>query len=240
MNEIMNSIGQRMPSVDWIAFGLAVICSALTPFVYHLGLIVPVAVFLPSILRELGLLNDGDEFTRRVMHRAGFHTLLVVALLVFAIWSFKWLSHDMLTGETLRKIIMYPFVVSYILQYWGARDGAFRILLGIALWATLPIFPYLTSLYEVPGGQTGVVFGSLLGSSVVIIALAYLVRRWPRAGGVLLLAMFVASIAGSLRVTEATMARVAVPSMILQACIFPGTLGLALLLSGRREVEPVN
>jgi len=63
--------------------------------------------------------------------------------------------------------------------------------------------------------------------------------RWPRAGGAQLLAMFVTSIAGSSRIAETSMVGSATPLMVLQACIFPGALGLSVgfVVGGRLPGE---
>ena len=229
MNETMDNIGRRLPSADWLAFGLAVVFSA-----FWMHILVPVAVFLPSLLRELGLLKDGDEYTRRVMYRAGFHALLVSALLVFATWAAAiptgtHYTGSLLTGETLRKIIMYTFVVSYLLQYWGSREGSFRILLGMSLWILLPLSRMLVASQFFPAGYGW----GVVAISASIAGLAFLVRRWPRLGGVLLLVVFVFAVVagwGLLGTPDAAW------SILLQACILPGAMGVALLRgSGPQE-----
>lgn len=224
----------RMPSADWFAFGVALVCSALGSLMPRLGVLVPIAVFLPSLLRELGVLRDADEFTRRVMYRAGFHALLITVLLVFATWGTARpgggpLSFDLLTGETLRKIIMYTFVVSYLLQYWGGRDGSFRIMLGLAVWSLTPIVAIVARPEKYPGEA----LGAVLVLPLVLVGLAVLTRRWPRVAGALLLVIFCAAIALSIGILDSSDARAAVPALLLQACIFPGAVGVALLTSAR-------
>ena len=73
-----------------------------------------------------------------------------------------------------------------------------------------------------------------LGATVLVIAgLAFLVRRWPRMGGVVLLAIFILSVVQGLRLLDGPHAGVAAPSILLQACIFPGAMAAALLATSR-------
>ena len=77
----MNTLAlRRLPSADWIAFGLAVAALCLQ-YVYPVAFgLIALAVFAPSILREIGLLNDTDEWSTGIMHRAGVHALVMVGL----------------------------------------------------------------------------------------------------------------------------------------------------------------
>ncbi len=226
-----------LPSLDWIAFGVAFACAALGTVVHQLNILVPVALFLPSLLRELGLVHDKDEFTQQIMHRAGFHALLVTALVVFSVWAFarqftEQFSIDLLTGETLRKVIMYTFVVSYLLQYWGSREGSFRILLGMALWSLTPLVAMLKHPEMFAHGFGGSVL--VVAMALAQVGLAFVVRYWPRLGGVLLVAAWVVSVGSAMGMLGEGVLTFAVPSLVLQASILPGAMGLALLLAWRR------
>ncbi len=231
---------QKLPSVDWLAFGLAFACAALASIVHQLNIVVPIAVFLPSVLREVGLIRDTDEFAQQVMRRAGFHALLVTATLVFTCYAFARpidppLSPDLLTGETLHKAIMYTFVVSYLLQYWGAREGAFRLLLGMALWTLTPLMYMLARPEMYPNGASPILF--VVAFSLAQVGLAFITRRWCRVGGVVLLVVFAATIANSLTWLNDSPSSMswAVPATVLQALILPGAIGLALLSHGQEE-----
>lgn len=238
MNSVATAPTHKLPSLDWLAFGLAVACTALGSLVHQLNILVPIAVFLPSVLREANLIPESDEFTIRVMHRAGFHALLATATLAFTCYAFARpidppLSPQLLTGETLRKAIMYPFVVSYLLQYWGAREGAFRLLCGMALWTATTLVPMVARPEGFAPGLTGIT--TVIALSLVLVAVAFISRRWPRVGGGLLLIGVVAIIGNALSMLDdgqlSQLSHWAVPAMILQAVVVPGAIGLSLLAS---------
>jgi hypothetical protein len=241
MNTIIVNTRHRLPSPDAAAFVVAVAASALSFVWPPLQLLVPLAVFAPSLLREVGLLGDDDEYARAVAYRAGFHALLVSALLVFGTFAAGRpggleLDSDLLTGETLRKVLLLTFVVSYLLQYWGARGGAFRILLGLAtlfLVAAARIVPGL--------GEDAPVAGLALAAVVAAcVGLAFAARRWPRTVGAVLLLLCIAMVVDGLRytvdpMTGAAYAARALPAIMLQAFIVPGAVAVALLRQGKEE-----
>lgn len=190
MNE---AVRRRMPSVDWIAFGVGVAGLALSYIRPPLMGLVALAVFLPSVLREIGWLRDADEFTLGVMRRAGFHMALAVAGLVFLE---HWLRMTgvlatgeegfNLNGELLRKVVIMTFLVSYLLQYQGAHRGATWILAGAGITCLTPLTFYLRPDH---GSYDGMLPWMLL-PVVLMLALAGLTLRYPRlAGGVLLVAL---------------------------------------------------
>ena len=188
----------RLPSADWFAFGVGMGAMVLHYLWPPLLAVVLLAVFLPSLLREVGLLKDADEFTRRVMHRAGFHALLVLAGLVFLnlvlIASHGFVptssSEAPFAADTLRKAVVWVFLISYLIQYWGASGGTVRVLLGVAAMTLAPLIVLLKPQgYPWPGTLVAVT----VGAAAAMVALALLVRRWPRPGGGLLVGIFVVS-----------------------------------------------
>ena len=190
MNE---AVRRRLPSVDWIAFGVGVLGMALSYIRPPLMGLVALAVFLPSALREIGWLRDADEFTLGVMRRAGFHMALAVAGLVFlnhGLWmTGVFTTGDKgfdLNGELLRKVVVMTFLVSYLLQYQGARRGAAWVLTGMAITSLVLLTVYLgpqRDKYD-PTFLWGIIL-----PAVIMLAMAGLALRHPRAaGGILLLA----------------------------------------------------
>ncbi len=142
----MNQPSRRLPSIDWIALGLGVLALALSRiqapgWSSWVGL-VGLAVFGPPLLRELGWLKDEDEFSRDMRWRAGFHAALILALFLFlnkALYPLIASHPDAMARKIwffppdyLRESLVLVFLLSFLIQYWGAPKGVFRILLGIA------------------------------------------------------------------------------------------------------------
>ena len=236
MNE---PISRQLPSADWLAFGIGVAALFLHYLYPPLMLVVAVAVFAPSVLRELGILTDADEWTRSVMHRAGFHAVLVTALFIFLRYLMPSLGftevammsgpEDAFGGESLRKAVVWVFLISYLLQYWGPRTGAFRILLGVAVMNAAPVVGFLKHA----NGNMGVFVAVALSASAVFVALAFLARSRPRFGGWLLLTLCAGAFIFMLRnIPDPRVAWGAVAVMI-QAFLILGVTGIALVRDPR-------
>jgi hypothetical protein len=189
---------RRLPSIDGIAIGIGLATLALQYRWIHMQWAAVVAVLLPSVLREAGVLKDADEFTLGVARRAGFHALAFIAALFLLGLSMTRLGVDAVNagGETLLMRALVVFLVSYLVQYWGAREGVFRILLGMAAMSLTAMVGYLRVGYE-PGYML-VPLGSFLGGASLLTGLALLVRARPRLGAYVLitLAMVVALLLG--------------------------------------------
>lgn len=232
---------RRLPSADWIAFGVAVAALCMHyVFPPVLGLLI-LAVFAPSVLREIGMLKDADEWSRGIMHRAGFHGLLAVGGLIslnsLIVLTGRFECTETMpapfTDETLRKAVVWVFVVSYLLQYWGAREGTFRILMASAVVGLAPLFavgrhPDHVGIYLAGAGINAIVMG---GPALVV-------RRWPRLGGGVLLFLLASLVVFGATVTDlpdgvtsSTIAAVrwGMVSVWLQAGLIFGITGIALL-----------
>ena len=93
-------------------------------------------------------------------------------------------------GETLRKGVIWTFLISYLIQYWGARGGTVRVLLGVAVMTRAPFDPGISewdhlvahAVVRIFSGQ-GRAFGILEGGrgvveSLVAWAAVALFARW--------------------------------------------------------------
>ncbi|MCP4571611.1 MAG: hypothetical protein GY838_04605 [bacterium] len=229
---------RRLPSADWIAFGIGVVALCLQ-YVHTVGIgLVSLAVFAPSLLREVGLLRDTDEWSRGIMHRAGFHGLLAVAGLYILGYAVSALglfvpSPDLpqpLNDEIFRKAMVWVFLVSYLIQYWGAREGVFRILLVSALASVLGTVTVLTvNRQEWDFWNKG-----LLGVAVfstLFVGVAFLTRRYPRTGGgVLLILLLVLIVFGLFQAPGmSVLERWGMVHIWMQAGLIFGITGIALL-----------
>ena len=236
---------RRLPSADWLAFGVGMV-AMVVQYIWPpaLGLVL-LAVITPSVLREVGLLKDADEFTMGVMHRAGFHALLILTLLVALNYVLPLVglfdagqhtfSAEPFPGEIQRKALVWVFLISYLIQYWGARGGVVRVLLGVAVMTLAPLAVLLKPQgYPWPGVLTAVT----VGTAAVMVALAFLVRRRPRLGGGVLAAIFIVALAVAVHDMGDSRIAWAMVSTMLQAALVFGVTGVALLRETRtKEAE---
>ncbi len=235
-----NSVARKLPSADWLAFGVGVVCLFLSYVYGPLMLVTLFAVFVPSVLREVGLLRDGDEWTVKIMHRAGFHALLVTAFMIFLGYlapSLGWHAPPgnlttgpdiVFGGETLRKAVVWVFLISYLLQYWGARLGSFRILLGVGIMNLTPIVGFA----RMPeGNQTSATTFILvaLGAAALFVGLAFLARQFPRPGGWILLVLCLAACTFMGYQARDPRATWGVLAVIFQVLLILGVTGVALV-----------
>lgn len=235
------SSARKLPGVDWLAFGIGVLALTFSYFYPLLLTLVAFAIFAPSILRELGLLRDTDEWTRQIMHRAGFHTAMMACALIFLnhlASSNNWyepisaISSDQpFAGEGIYKPVIGVFLLSYLIQYWGARQGVFRILLGAAATSLAPLLYFLIGRQ----GDRWLFAGTSLAVFVLLLLLALLVRRWPRVAGATLLGLGAAISFLTLRsIDNPDLAWVLMQS-VLQILLLFGVTGAALLLESRSQ-----
>lgn len=183
---------RKLPSVDWIAVGLAMLGLALgrvsLPYTGLLG----VAVFGPSVLRELGWLKDSDEWTRGIMHRAGFHATVALALFIFLNRAMPQLPPPYpdlypcpgvwFDARFLWQTLVMVFLVSYLIQYWGPVHGAARILMGFGGFMLID-----GGVLAARHGMWGNVWPVLVSAGVVLLLGWAAVRRPRVVGGILLL-----------------------------------------------------
>jgi len=229
---------RRLPSVDWIAFGVGLIALALHYLWPPLISVAAAAVFLPALLREAGWLRDADEFTLGVMRRAGFHALLAVVglfLLNFVLThagAYEASKHFGPSGDELpRKLTLGVYLVSYLLQYWGARQGVYRIFLGLAVVTLAPLVGFTRPAYGSEFRQYEADIA--VATALVMAALALLVRARPRLGGGVLVALFgVATLLLAWQARDLQLLRGGV-GVFLQVALGFGCTGWALLRESR-------
>jgi len=78
----------------------------------------------------------------------------------------------------------------YLLQYWGARLGSFRILLGVGVMNMSPIVGFARR----PGSNDMTIFILVaLLAAAVFVGLAFLARHFPRVAGWVLLMLCLAA-----------------------------------------------
>jgi hypothetical protein len=226
---------RRLPSIDWIAIGVGLAVLVLQYWWGRLHWVAVVAVLLPSVLREAGVLKDADEFTLGVARRAGFHALIVVAgLFLLGLFMFRAGVQDVSASNgTLRMIPLSVFLVSYLVQYWGAREGVFRILLGMAAMNVTAMAGFLHAECE-PKFRL-IALGALLGGASILAGLALLVRARPWLGARILVALTAATTALLGWMALAPRSLWGSVLGIIQVGLVFGCTGWALLRETRRQ-----
>jgi hypothetical protein len=232
---------RKLPSADWIAVGLAMLGLMLGRISLPWSGLLGLAVFGPSVLRELGWLRDSDEWQSRIMHRAGFHAAVALALFIFLQRVLPAYDHQYpelqpgpgvwFDSRFLWQTLVMVFLVSYLIQYWGPVQGPVRILLGFS-----GFFLIDNLVLAVRHGMWQNVLPGLI-SALVLAGLGLAARRWPRVmGGILLLICLLPMVLWSTTGLPRTDAMVAgvTASMVHMVLIF-GVTGAVLLRAGRQE-----
>ncbi len=203
-------------------------------------------LFGPFVARELGWLRWRDDFQREAVMRSGMHALIAVGLLATIVVALRGAGgsdgRGDVPGTNLRDdfpmlvvflLMAITWGVSWLLQFWGTRTGAFRILVLAQATATVVLLVTLgvqAARGAVMSGRGLASAGVQLGVVWVLVALC---RRWPRAAGALLIAV-VASNAWSVRTIPATFG---LPGAVLLASLVcvPFVVPAVALLASRPE-----
>ncbi|MEZ4648584.1 MAG: hypothetical protein R3E97_07305 [Candidatus Eisenbacteria bacterium] len=188
----MASIRDTLPihpsRATWIAGGLVLVGFSLLQVHPAFLLVVAAGAFGPGLLRELGWLHDQDEFQRRAAQRAGYQAYLVGGLVTFALLALlgdggvRSAAPDAIL-QTILALLWFTWLISSLVAYWGAHKTARRVLVAFGLvWLAFNVVGHLAHPIEL-------LMQSLL--AVPFLLAAWLVPRWPRAVGVLLLGLSV-------------------------------------------------
>jgi len=145
-------------------------------------------IYVPNLLRELGLLRDRDELQREASRRAAMHAYLVGGLFTMAVvianeWGSADLDDNAYSAAVLLLAFLVPYFCSYLTSFWGARRAAQRILLAFGLfWLLFNILGNLTS-------PVAMLMQCLV--ALPFLALALTAGRFPGTTGLLLLSLSV-------------------------------------------------
>jgi hypothetical protein len=192
-----------------------------------------VGVFGPGVLRELGVLDDQDEFQRQSAIAAGSRSYLVVGIVATLAVALMRRGERSIEGEALTVFMLLLLLVctwffSTLVSFWGARRAVSRILVAFGtFWLVFVVLSHITEPI------------ALLIELVVaapFFVLAWTAGRWPRAtGAVLVVVALFAFFAFDMyeAFTERSGAGVVIVLLFLPlvAC------GIALLRSARERVE---
>ncbi len=141
--------------------------------------------FGPGLLRELRLLRDCDEFQRQSSIRAGYHAFLAGGLFLVIVvavrsWGHRSLGeHDAFPASLVLTCMLVTYALSQLTRYWGARAAAFRLLFMFGF------FWFCFAALSHAGEPASLLIE--LSLPLILVALAFLSRRWPRPVGAVLL-----------------------------------------------------
>lgn len=221
----------RRPEPVSLIGGLVTAAGIVLAITVDMSLLILAAVgsFGPGLLRELGVLNDQDEFRRQAAWRAGYHAYLAggfVAVCVVALLG----TGSVEVGETALSaaivlvVLWLVWVFASLFEFYGARKAAVR---------TLLIYGAFWLLFNVLGNwqdPMALLMQSLTAAPFLLMA--WTAGRWPRATGAFLVLCGAAAI-WQFDLYEAFTERELVRAMVLV------TFALPLLASGvallRRE-----
>lgn len=147
--------------------------------------------FGPGILRELGWLDDLDEFQREASRRAAHHAYLIGGLVTTLVIT--GLHLDGRPPEFPAELITFILVVfwltwmfSYLMAYWGPTRTASRVLLAFGgFWALFVVLDAIGEASDVGEALLGLAIGTLFVAPFALGAWA--AGRWPRSTGLMLL-----------------------------------------------------
>jgi hypothetical protein len=153
-------------------------------------LVAGLGAFGPGILRELGVLNDQDEFQREAARRAGNRAYLVGGLLAIVILSLLGRSGGEVgvDGEWVGLVLVVlwlSWLASSVLEYWGAQKTTSAVLLAFGFfWMLFGLAHVVGAILDPEPIEDYGEFFLGLGAVTLLIApwlvLAWTVHRWPR------------------------------------------------------------
>lgn len=142
--------------------------------------------FGPGILREMGIVNDQDEFQRRADRRAGYHAFLTAGLFTFLLVSYlrsgeRNVEEPEVVVSLILAVLWFTWFLSSLLSFWGPQKTVSRDLYGFGwVWLVFNIVGNLTD-------PIALIMQSLLAAPFFL--LAYAARRWPQITGAVLIAV---------------------------------------------------
>ncbi len=178
-------LGWRPTTATLVASVFVVAGFVLTAINWRFIALAAVATFLPGILRELGLLQDKDEFQLEAARRAGYHAFLAGGLFTFLMvaWFRSTEPSVRFPGALLENtliVMWFTWLLSSLFSFWGVTKAAKTILLVFGgVWL-------LFNLLASEGIGLAILMQSLL--AVPFFLLAFLVPHRRRLAGLLLLA----------------------------------------------------
>ena len=150
-------------------------------------LLLAAGAFGPGVLRELGLLRDQDELQRQAARSAGYRAYLVGGTVAAALVAFDRRgttnvdTDPALAACLVLLVLLVVWLLSALLGFWGARRAVALSLVAFgSFWLLFVVLSHLT--------EPLVLLVELVVAAPFFL-LAWTAGRWPRATGVVLLAL---------------------------------------------------
>jgi hypothetical protein len=189
-------------------------------------------VFGPGALREVGVLNDQDEFQREASRAAGYRAYLAAGLFV-SVWlavaqrgTANLDSELAMAVSMILILLIVVWLLSALFGYWDAKKATSGILLAFgSFWLLFVVLSHMA--------EPGMLFMEAL-VVVPFFGLAWTVHRWPRATGAALV-LFGLFVFFAFDLYEAFQSRMNAWPVILTMFLPLMACGLALLGGGSVE-----
>lgn len=186
MNKLLSRLDWQPAQATLIAGVVVILGFVLSEISWWFLSLAALGTFGPGILRELGFLNDQDEFQRRADRRAGYHAFLTAGLFTF-LYDAYLRSGDRSVGEAeisvslILAVLWFTWFLSSLLSYWGPQKTVSRVLNAFGwVWLVFNIVGNLTD-------PIALIMQSLLAAPFFL--LAYVAKRWSKIAGFVLIAV---------------------------------------------------
>lgn len=182
-NKLFARLDWHPASGTLIAGGFVVLGFILAEINWAFISLAALGTFGPGILREMGILNDQDEFQRIAARKAGYHAFLVAGLFTFLMVAYiRSGDRNLAAPESVVQLVLavlwFTWFLSSLLAYWGAQRTVNRVLIAFGVvWLIFNIVGNLMS-------PVAMFMQCLL--AVPFFLLAYVAKSWPRIAGLLL------------------------------------------------------
>jgi hypothetical protein len=151
-----------------------------------------IGAFGPGVLRQLGWLDDLDEFQKEAAAMSGLRAylaggLFLMVALIAETWNRLDLGADLIPASTVVTVMLVVYYASYCLSFWDTRLAVSWVLLAFGLlWLAFVVLSHA-------GEPMALLSEGLVVPGPFILG-AILCRWWPRVVGLALLAACASSI----------------------------------------------
>jgi len=203
-------------------------------------LLVGAGLFGPGLLREMGWLQDKDEFQRVADYRAGYHAFLAAGIVAIGLVAFTRSGERAIRdpeelATLFLSLLCFTWIFSALLAYWGVQKTAARMLYGFGCaWLVFAIVSNLGSEWT---GWQALVLQPLI--TLPFFVCGWLAGRWPRIAGLVLIgaAVFFVQFFGMFRNDNQALINQVITFILLVGPILASGIALLAVGGGSDEEE---